>query len=95
MIDFAQTADGVIAATSFVLEAAAIEMSREHVDVIPAGICVNPRAWKGDVLEDQDVKAFLDKYAEKSVLLISFGYVAWGRHRAALTAARSFGPCPT
>ena len=73
MIDFAQMADGVVTMTSRALEGEAIDMCREYVDLIAPGICVSPRAWRGDALRDDDVKAFLDKHPEKSVLLISFG----------------------
>lgn len=72
-IDYAQMADGVLATTSHALESAAINACEAFCNMIPTGIAISNRAWTGSALEEGSVKTFMDKQAEKSVLVISFG----------------------
>jgi hypothetical protein len=76
MIKLPQNVDGVICSASMALEGEAIDGCQKYRKMYPAGIQVAPRGWgTGLEIKDKDVKTFLDKFGDKEVLYISFGYV--------------------
>ncbi|KAK4687104.1 hypothetical protein P7C73_g3015, partial [Tremellales sp. Uapishka_1] len=79
MVDFMREADGVLAASSMCLEGAAIDAIKQYINVLPIGMSLGPRAWNGSTLDEGDVKQFLDRQKDKSVLFISFGSMFFPR----------------
>ena len=74
MAKLADETDGVIISSSYAIEGPVLEALKEVKRVYPIGIQVSPFGWeKGSVVQDENIREFLDKQENNSVLFISFG----------------------
>jgi hypothetical protein len=74
MVKLGQNVDGVISVSSEAIEGPTIAACSKFKQIYPVGIQVAPRVWDDEmVVDDNEVRSFLDKQEANSVLYISFG----------------------
>jgi len=74
MVKLGKNTDGALLSSSYVLEGPVLEAWKQFGKPYAHGIQVAPFGWeKGYVIEDEKIRAFLDKHGKNEVLYISFG----------------------
>lgn len=74
MVKLGQNVDGVISVSSEAIEGPTIAACSSLKEIYTVGIQVAPRVWEDNLLvDDEEVRIFLDKQGANSVLYISFG----------------------
>jgi hypothetical protein len=75
MANLADETDGIIISSSYAIEGLVLEACEEFKKLYPVGIQIAPFGWeKGAVIQDENIRGYLDKQKKNSVLYISFGH---------------------
>ncbi|KZL64821.1 indole-3-acetate beta-glucosyltransferase [Colletotrichum incanum] len=82
-VTLVQATDGIICASAMALEGETLTACNKYTTVYPVGVQIGPKNWSRDgLIEDERIRAYLDRHGKEEVLVISFGSMVFPTNRA-------------
>nr|XP_036574408.1 indole-3-acetate beta-glucosyltransferase [Colletotrichum truncatum]KAF6780836.1 indole-3-acetate beta-glucosyltransferase [Colletotrichum truncatum] len=82
-VTLVQATDGIVCASAMALEGETLTACNNYTTVYPVGVQIGPKNWSRDALiEDERIRAYLDRHGKEEVLVISFGSMVFPTNQA-------------